>query len=46
MQLSKGWRYALIFIAGTYLLSKPQCRHSCRTVAEHLLSYGIRGLLG
>ena len=42
MQLSKSLRYALIFIAGVYLLSKPQCRHGCRTVAEHLLSYGFK----
>ncbi len=46
MRLSKSWRYALIFVAGMYLLSKPQCQHNCRTVAEHLLSYGFVGLFG
>jgi len=36
----------LAVLAGLYLYSKPECERGCKTVAEHLLTHGIRGLLG
>jgi len=31
---------------GLYLMSRPDCTHGCRTVAEHLLRDGIAGAFG
>lgn len=36
----------LAVAAGAYLLSRPKCSEGCGTVATHLVSYGLRGLLG
>ncbi len=44
MRYSNVWWVVASLIAGIYLLSKPNCRHGCRTVAEHLISYGLEGL--
>jgi len=35
-------------VAGAVLLSQPPttCNRGCRTLAEHLVSHGIDGLLG
>jgi hypothetical protein len=41
----RGLRYLLMLITGAYLLSQPQCRKGCKTVAEHLLRHGVQGLL-
>ncbi len=46
MRKNQEWWYLVAALAGIVLISKPNCRHECRTVAEHLLTYGIGGLLG
>ena len=35
-------------VAGAVLLSQPpkNCNQGCRTIAQHLVSHGIDGLLG
>jgi hypothetical protein len=38
------WPFIAIGGIGVWLLSKPNCRDGCKTVAEHLLTYGIEGL--
>jgi hypothetical protein len=29
---------------GLWLASNPRCNHGCKTVAQHLLAYGLNGL--
>lgn len=31
----------LLFMLGLLLLQKPNCKHGCRTIAEHLLTDGF-----
>jgi hypothetical protein len=31
---------------GLYLLSRPNCTHGCRTVAQHLLRDDVAGAFG
>ena len=45
MRKNGGW-FFVAALAGMVLMSKPNCRHGCRTLAEHLLNYGIDGLFG
>ncbi len=30
-----------IFVAGLVMLMNPGCKDGCRTVAEHLVTYGL-----
>jgi hypothetical protein len=46
MNRKQEWWYFVAVLAGAVLLSKPNCRHGCKTVAQHLFSYGVGGLLG
>lgn len=45
--MGKGFPLAVLgaIVAGVYLLSDPHCKHGCRTVAKHLLTYGLEGLM-
>lgn len=36
----------LVFLAGEAFLSTPRCERGCRTVGEHLLTHGLKTLLG
>ncbi len=31
---------------GLLLIMRPNCRHGCKTVAAHLIEYGVEGFLG
>jgi hypothetical protein len=35
----------LLFFFGLVLLQKPNCRRGCRTLAEHLLTDGLEGVI-
>lgn len=34
-----------LLMLGLMLLQKPNCRRGCRTVAEHLLTDGLDGMI-
>ena len=34
----------LLSLTAMWLLSQPNCKRGCRTVAEHLLEHGIRDI--
>jgi hypothetical protein len=35
----------LVSLAAIWLLSQPNCKRGCRTVAQHLLEHGIRDII-
>ena len=43
---SGGFLAVALVIGGLVLLSDPQCKHGCRTVAQHLITIGGESLLG
>jgi hypothetical protein len=37
--------YAALFVIGLRLFSNPRCKHSCKTVAEHIWKDGLDGFV-
>lgn len=45
MRRKGGW-FFVAAVAGMVLMARPGRRHGCRTIAQHLLVYGLDGLFG
>lgn len=46
MKKNGNWLKGALLALGAYaLLKNPHCKHGCRTVAEHVMNYGIDDVL-